>query len=359
MKHVELLARRSRSKLETHFTQALAICAAAFSCAVCRSQDVASLAVPDPTASANVLPATVDTPGTRFTVVFHPLETEFDADDDLRDVLVRWDPTHLGYPVRLVTTIRNFEPVPREYCWTICIEAETYTRQPVAQLWKHVEQTGTVEPFGSVRTEIVLPWWTVKQWVDFTHSVEAIAVVRRSHDSNAWLEFGHAYFDELPLTVSLSPAARVLPGGTVTATITYENPLPTPLSEARLELDVGSNMRFQDGNKSEVITLGDLPAGAKGSVTRQLSSLYESSQGSLTARLFGDGLDGEASGWMRIGYCRADFNRDGDVTPDDLGDYIKCFVATRPWATCDMTDDDLIDRDDLVEFLSLYFGPPC
>ncbi|MGD9690421.1 MAG: beta strand repeat-containing protein [Phycisphaerales bacterium] len=57
--------------------------------------------------------------------------------------------------------------------------------------------------------------------------------------------------------------------------------------------------------------------------------------------------------------CPSDFNNDGNVDPDDLGDYINCFFGTPPCAQADFNSDGNIDPDDLGDFINQFFGPPC
>ncbi|MGD9690240.1 MAG: hypothetical protein AB7K52_11360 [Phycisphaerales bacterium] len=57
--------------------------------------------------------------------------------------------------------------------------------------------------------------------------------------------------------------------------------------------------------------------------------------------------------------CPADFNQDGNVDPDDLGDYINCYFAIPPCESADFNQDGNVDPDDLGDFINTYFGPPC
>ncbi len=65
--------------------------------------------------------------------------------------------------------------------------------------------------------------------------------------------------------------------------------------------------------------------------------------------------------------CRADFNGDGNVDPDDLSDYITCFFtnAAFPGACpeADFNGDGGADPDDLSDYITLFFtvagGGPC
>ncbi|MGD9688615.1 MAG: right-handed parallel beta-helix repeat-containing protein [Phycisphaerales bacterium] len=53
--------------------------------------------------------------------------------------------------------------------------------------------------------------------------------------------------------------------------------------------------------------------------------------------------------------CPADFNRDGAIDPDDLGDYINCYFAPLPCSRADFNEDGQSDPDDLGDFINAYF----
>ncbi|MGD9690367.1 MAG: hypothetical protein AB7K52_13890 [Phycisphaerales bacterium] len=57
--------------------------------------------------------------------------------------------------------------------------------------------------------------------------------------------------------------------------------------------------------------------------------------------------------------CLADFNADGNVDPDDLGDYINCFFSIPPCGQADFNADGNVDPDDLGDFINVFFGQPC
>ncbi|MBL8758970.1 MAG: hypothetical protein JNK35_11130 [Phycisphaerae bacterium] len=67
------------------------------------------------------------------------------------------------------------------------------------------------------------------------------------------------------------------------------------------------------------------------------------------------GVFGPASGLASSSTCRADFNADGEVSPDDLADFIACFFASPPCAAANMNADAATDPDDLSDYISLYF----
>ncbi|MGD9690617.1 MAG: hypothetical protein AB7K52_13105 [Phycisphaerales bacterium] len=54
--------------------------------------------------------------------------------------------------------------------------------------------------------------------------------------------------------------------------------------------------------------------------------------------------------------CPSDFNNDGALDPDDLGDFINGYFATAPDERCDQNRDGTIDPDDLGDFINEYFG---
>ncbi len=54
--------------------------------------------------------------------------------------------------------------------------------------------------------------------------------------------------------------------------------------------------------------------------------------------------------------CAADFNHDGSLDPDDLGDYINCYFSTPPCEQADTNADGSVDPDDLGDFINLYFA---
>ncbi|MGD9690590.1 MAG: DNRLRE domain-containing protein [Phycisphaerales bacterium] len=54
--------------------------------------------------------------------------------------------------------------------------------------------------------------------------------------------------------------------------------------------------------------------------------------------------------------CPADFNNDGSVDPDDLGDYINCYFSVPPCDRADFNSDGSTDPDDLGDFINIYFS---
>ncbi|MGD9689441.1 MAG: hypothetical protein AB7K52_07460 [Phycisphaerales bacterium] len=54
--------------------------------------------------------------------------------------------------------------------------------------------------------------------------------------------------------------------------------------------------------------------------------------------------------------CLADFNADGNVDPDDLGDYINCYFGVPPCDQADFNNDGNVDPDDLGDFINTYFA---
>ncbi|MGD9690556.1 MAG: hypothetical protein AB7K52_12525 [Phycisphaerales bacterium] len=52
----------------------------------------------------------------------------------------------------------------------------------------------------------------------------------------------------------------------------------------------------------------------------------------------------------------ADFNNDGTLNPDDLGDFINAYFSSPPPAIADFNGDGDINPDDLGDFINAYFG---
>ncbi|MGD9690701.1 MAG: lectin-like protein [Phycisphaerales bacterium] len=54
--------------------------------------------------------------------------------------------------------------------------------------------------------------------------------------------------------------------------------------------------------------------------------------------------------------CTVDFNNDGDVNADDLGDFINCYFAVPPCDGADFNRDGDVNADDLGDFINAYFA---
>ncbi len=60
--------------------------------------------------------------------------------------------------------------------------------------------------------------------------------------------------------------------------------------------------------------------------------------------------------WTLIALDPRDYNGDGAVNPDDLGDFISCYFASPPCENADYNRDGFADPDDLSDFISLFFS---
>ncbi|MGD9690719.1 MAG: hypothetical protein AB7K52_13630 [Phycisphaerales bacterium] len=54
--------------------------------------------------------------------------------------------------------------------------------------------------------------------------------------------------------------------------------------------------------------------------------------------------------------CLADFNADGEVNADDLGDFINCYFSIPPCDGADFNVDGDVNADDLGDFINTYFA---
>ncbi|MGD9690718.1 MAG: hypothetical protein AB7K52_13625 [Phycisphaerales bacterium] len=55
--------------------------------------------------------------------------------------------------------------------------------------------------------------------------------------------------------------------------------------------------------------------------------------------------------------CAADFNQDGNVDPDDLGDFVDCYFAVPACQGADFNADCILNADDLGDFINSFFTP--
>ncbi|MGD9688612.1 MAG: hypothetical protein AB7K52_03385 [Phycisphaerales bacterium] len=69
---------------------------------------------------------------------------------------------------------------------------------------------------------------------------------------------------------------------------------------------------------------------------------------------------GSASSIDQFSDCPGDFNGDGNLDPDDLGDFINCYFASPPCPQADFNGDGSVDPDDLGDVIDATIkSPPC
>ncbi|MGD9691173.1 MAG: serine hydrolase [Phycisphaerales bacterium] len=100
---------------------------------------------------------------------------------------------------------------------------------------------------------------------------------------------------------------------------------------------------------------GSTISGATAS-TLTISNLSEADEGQYRCVVSnGCGTDTSAFASLTI-TCPADFNGDGNLDPDDLGDMINCYFTLPPCRQADYNADGNIDPDDLGDFINAYFA---
>ncbi|MGD9690159.1 MAG: nidogen-like domain-containing protein [Phycisphaerales bacterium] len=57
--------------------------------------------------------------------------------------------------------------------------------------------------------------------------------------------------------------------------------------------------------------------------------------------------------------CPIDFNGDGDINADDLGDFINCYFSVPPCDGADFNNDSDVNADDLGDYINAYFSGDC
>ncbi|MGD9691017.1 MAG: M1 family aminopeptidase [Phycisphaerales bacterium] len=142
--------------------------------------------------------------------------------------------------------------------------------------------------------------------------------------------------------VTALPAAFTLtgPSGAVGFGFAYDGALRRarlsvagPLTPGEYTLSIGAGVSTAAGVLDGEITGGALPSG-----------------------------DGAAGGTAQITFsivappCPPDFNFDGNLDPDDLGDFINCFFTLPPCPGADFNSDGNIDPDDLGDFINAFFA---
>ena len=67
-------------------------------------------------------------------------------------------------------------------------------------------------------------------------------------------------------------------------------------------------------------------------------------------------LDSDEEGkYVGVKTCRADFNNDGVLNPDDLADYINAYFSQPPDPAAEFNEDGVINPDDLADYINAYF----
>ncbi|MGD9689517.1 MAG: hypothetical protein AB7K52_07080 [Phycisphaerales bacterium] len=152
--------------------------------------------------------------------------------------------------------------------------------------------------------------------------------------SPAYVDIGYQNFGgamQLPL-----PAARVQV--LLDALVVFDFPdSPLGANERRTQLDI-------------LIPSASLAPGPHTILLRldPLNAVAESNEGNNEAQVQFVITDPEPS-------CPADYNGDGQLDPDDLGDFINDYFAQPPCECADFNDVGLIDPDDLGDFINAYF----
>lgn len=61
--------------------------------------------------------------------------------------------------------------------------------------------------------------------------------------------------------------------------------------------------------------------------------------------------------WVRMSDpCPADFNSDGELTPDDLGDFVNAYFSVPPDTIADFNLNGEVEPDDLGDFINAFFA---
>jgi hypothetical protein len=235
---------------------------------------------------------------------------------DLPEVEVITEPgSPLGVPLHADIVIRNMDAEPRDYTCYVHVRAMAQNGKQIGVVVGPRTDPLTIAAGGEVIVPADAAWAMVQPWIGSTEFFEFFVVVTRVHDERLWFKKGFVVIRGLPVAVALAPADRVGLGNQVVATVTYSNPLPTPLTGATLRLSGDSELLINGTAREEEIALGAIPPGASGTVVRTLTAARVGS-GTFSARLYAsDVMPGEDFESVTVVQCPANFQQDGTVQP--------------------------------------------
>ncbi len=126
-------------------------------------------------------------------------------------------------------------------------------------------------------------------------------------------------------------------------------------------IDPTTGARSPIANLSSANTIGDLAFDETDGHFRAINSTngtllrIDALTGMVTSLGVTGGVFGPASGLASTTACRVDFDADGNVTPDDLSDYLGCYFSEPACAQGDYNADGRSDPDDLSDYIAAYF----
>lgn len=168
--------------------------------------------------------------------------------------------------------------------------------------------------------------------------------------------------------VALVYGRPTLDGPGPTVTLPPRAASVAPQGEAQLRVEIAPSdvpVRFEWLRDGTPLTNGYAPTGAivSGASTANLSlsNVTAADIGIYSVRISSDRGTTNPGGVPLLidpspaPACPRDYNRDGNIDPDDLGDFLNCFFVPG-CAGADMNADGNIDPDDLGDYLNIFLN---
>src|SRR5262249_46232989 len=158
----------------------------------------------------------------------------------------------------------NFDVQARDYTCYVLVRSIAENGDEISEITGPATTPVTVPAGGSVTVPADALWSAIQPSMSATDVVQFDVVVTRLHDEMRWFKQPLISREALPLSVSLPPSTTLAVGRTTTATITYANPLATPLTNATLIIGTDGGLGLDPSD--EMISLGTIAAGGGGTI---------------------------------------------------------------------------------------------
>jgi probable HAF family extracellular repeat protein len=226
--------------------------------------------------------------------------------------------------------------------------------------------TVSVAPGATSAVPIDLTWAEVQPALAATDLIRLGVVMQRMSDGQVWFDRSIVRIRGLPISLSLLSGSRLVVDGTTTATIGFTNPLPTPLTNVRLDLGGDAGLLIDGTTATEAVELGTIAPGASTTVTRSVLGAFEGSR-LFMARISADGvLPSDMFVDVLVFKCTGDLNADGLVDDADFSifvvayDTLDCADPAMPLlCPADLNRDGVVDDADFSIFVVAYDKVIC
>jgi hypothetical protein len=280
------------------------------------------------------------------------------------------DSSPVGLPIHAEVTIHNLAALAQDFTCYVLVRVIAQNGSEIGVVTGPRTDPVTITPNGTATIPSDVPWAAIQPWISSTDFVQFDVVVTRVSDQRVWIKDRIVRIRGLPVGISINPAARITLPGAGLVSVTYSNPLDTPLTNAVLTISGDAGLLIGGTAASEVVALGTIPPNGSATIQRTVNAAIEGQRG-MNAHFAADGaVPGDAFITILVFRCPADFDdgsgtgtRDGGVTLDDLLYYLALYAGGDIRADLDDgTGTGARDRgvtlDDLLYFLD-HFNAGC